>query len=136
MSTQAAIAELRSSRRWVTTMAILAIILLSLWVIAFTATWFRPDALQMYDGWMQWFFLGFLAQVTLYAYAAVIPFLNLCRYARSLFALREGDPAGLERAIDLNIRFWRQCSYLMWGMAWLLTYLVGGSIIGTLLGGK
>ena len=136
MSTQAAITELRSSRRWVTTMAILAIILLSLWVIVFTAIWFRPDTLRMYQGWMQAFFLGFMTQLTLYAYAAVIPFLNLCRYARSLFALGDGDREGLALAIDLNIRFWRQCSYLMWGMVWLLTYMVGGSIIGTLLGGK
>lgn len=117
-------------------MAILAIILLSLWIIIFTATWFRVDTLRMYEGWMQAYFLGFLAQLTLFAYAAVIPFLNLNRYSRCLLALREDDPTGLEQAIELNVRFWKQCSYLMWGAAWLLTYLIGGSIIGTIFGGK
>jgi len=117
-------------------MAILAIILLSLWIILFTGIWFSPSSLRLQDGWRQWYLVGFLAQLTLFAYAAAIPFLNLNRYSRSLLALREDDPAGLEQAIELNVRFWKQCSYLMWGAAWLLTYLIGGSIIGTIFGGK
>lgn len=136
MPIQAAIAELRSSRRWVTTMAILAIILVSLWVLLFTAGWFRIDSIRIGDRWSQWFFLGFMAQVTLLAYAAIIPFLNLDRYARSLRALGEDDREGLARAIELNLRFWRQCSYLMWGMAWLLVYLFAGSIVVTFIAGN
>lgn len=136
MPIQAAIAELRSSRRWVTIMSVLAIILISLWVLLFTAIWFRIDTISMYTAWKHWYFLGFTAQITLFAYAAIIPFINLNRYAESLRALGEDDREGLARVIELNVRFWRQCSYLMWGMAWLLVYLLGGGIIDALIGGK
>lgn len=136
MPIQAAIAELRSSRRWVTIMSVLAIILISLWVLLFTAIWFSPNAMPRYTGAMRWYLLGFVAQLTLYAYAAIFPFLNLDRYARSLRALGEDDREGLARVIELNVRFWRQCSYLMWGMAWLLTYLVGGGVVMTFIAGN
>lgn len=136
MPIQAATAELRSSRRWVMTMAILALILLGLWCLFTTAAWISPNAMPRYTGAMRWYFLGFVAQLTLYAYAAIVPFANLLRYARSLLSLREGDREGLARAIGLNVLFWRQCSYLMWGMVWLLVYLLGGGIVLTFIAGK
>jgi hypothetical protein len=67
--------------------------------------------------------------------SAAGPKTELSHYALALFALKDADDASLARAIDLNVRFWRQCSWLMWGAVWLLTYLIlGGLLVGAISG--
>ena len=133
MSIAAVSAELHASRRWVMFMAILALVLLGLWCLVATTAWFLPDVMPDHRGWQRYFFLGFYGQLTLYVYAAIIPFVGLLRYARALGALKEGDRAGLIRAIELHGTFWRQCSLLMWGMVWLFVYAVAGGVAAAFL---
>lgn len=129
MSLAAASAELHASRRWMLTMAILALFLLGLWSLVVGISWFTPGVFPAFTGWERGFFLGFYAQLTLFVFAALLPFLTLLRYAASLFALRDGDRAMLERALELNARFWRQCAWLMWGMVWLFAYALIGAVV-------
>jgi len=102
------------------------------------ASWPRPHgssptSCPITEAGSAYFFLGFYGQFTLYVYAAIIPFVGLLRYARALGALKEGDRAGLNRAIELHGTFWRQCSLLMWGMVWLFAYAVAGGVAAAFL---
>lgn len=135
MSNAAATAELRASRPWVLTMSILALCFLALWCLFTLAVWFVPNNFPKNPIGLRYLFLGFFAQLTLFVGLAIFPFILLFRYALALFALKDADDASLARAIDLNVRFWRQCSWLMWGAVWLLTYLIlGGLLVGAISG--
>ncbi|HAZ66142.1 MAG TPA: hypothetical protein DCY41_05215, partial [Opitutae bacterium] len=76
---------------------------------------------------------GFFVQLTLLAYAGIVPFIHLLRYAHSLGDLKDGSQVVLERSLKLHRTFWTQSSYLAWGMAWLLTYTLGVATLGVLL---
>ncbi len=135
MSNAAATAELRASRPWVLTMSILALCFLALWCLFTLAVWFVPNNFPKNPIGLRYLFLGFFAQLTLFVGLAIFPFVLLFRYALALFALKDADDASLTRAIDLNVRFWRQCSWLMWGAVWLLAYLIlGGLLVGAISG--
>ncbi len=135
MSNAAATAELRASRPWVLTMSILALCFLALWCLFTLAVWFVPNNFPKNPIGLRYLFLGFFAQLTLFVGLAIFPFVLLFRYALALFALKDADDASLTRAIDLNVRFWRQCSWLMWGAVWLLAYLIlGGLLVGAVSG--
>jgi hypothetical protein len=135
MSNAAATAELRASRPWVLTMSILALCFLALWCLFTLAVWFVPNNFPKNPIGLRYLFLGFFAQLTLFVGLAIFPFVLLFRYALALFALKDADDASLARAIDLNVRFWRQCSWLMWGAVWLLAYLIlGGLLVGAISG--
>ncbi len=135
MSNAAATAELRASRPWVLTMSILALCFLALWCLFTLAVWFVPNNFPKNPIGLRYLFLGFFAQLTLFVGLAIFPFVLLFRYALALFALKDADDASLARAIDLNVRFWRQCSWLMWGAVWLLAYLIlGGLLVGAVSG--
>jgi len=135
MSTAAVTAELRASRPWVLTMSILALCFLALWCLFALAVWFVPNNFPKNPIGLRYLFLGFFAQLTLFVGLAIFPFVLLFRYALALFALKDADDASLARAIDLNVRFWRQCSWLMWGAVWLLAYLIlGGLLVGAFSG--
>jgi hypothetical protein len=135
MSNAAATAELRASRPWVLTMSILALCFLALWCLFTLAVWFVPNNFPKDPIGLRYLFLGFFAQLTLFVGLAIFPFVLLFRYALALFALKDADDASLARAIDLNVRFWRQCSWLMWGAVWLLAYLIlGGLLVGAISG--
>lgn len=133
------ISELRASRRWVTFMAWLAILLIGLWCL-FTAYFWLATALMKgtiagrFDrAWMGWYYKGFFIQLTLLAYAGIVPFIHLLRYAHSLGDLKEDSLVGLEHSLQLHRTFWTQTSYLAWGMVWLLTYLLGVATLGVVL---
>jgi hypothetical protein len=135
MSNAAATAELRASRPWVLTMSILALCLLALWCLFTLAVWFVPNNFPKNPIGLRYLFIGFFAQLTLFVGLAIFPFVLLFRYALALFALKDADDASLARAIDLNVRLWRQCSWLMWGAVWLLAYLIlGGLLVGAISG--
>lgn len=136
MSTAAVTAELRASRPWVLTMSILALCFLAVWFIYIFFMWyFLAPCLPEDPITLQYLFVGFFAQLTLFVGLAIFPFVLLFRYALALFALKDADDASLARAIDLNVRFWRQCSWLMWGAVWLLAYLIlGGLLVGAFSG--
>ena len=136
MSITAASAELHASRRWVLTMAILALVLLGFWCVVTTAAWVIPGVFPQQAGWEWYFFRGFFAQLTFLAYAAILPFLSLLRYARALAALGTADREVFARAVGLHGLFWRQCSWLMWGMVWLLAYALVGGVVGRLCFGR
>ncbi len=135
MSNAAVTSELRASRPWVLTMSILALCFLALWCLFTLVVWFVPNNFPKNPIGLRYLFLGFFAQLTLFVGLAIFPFVLLFRYALALFALKDADDASLARAIDLNVRFWRQCSCLMWGSAWLLAYLIlGGLLVGAFSG--
>ncbi len=120
-------------------MAILALLLVGLWCLYTTFFWaatllMKDNISARFDReWMVWYYLGFFIQLTVLSYAAIVPFINLMRYANSLGHLKDGSEAGLERTMQLNRTFWTQSSYLAWGATWLLTYLIGVATLGTLL---
>jgi hypothetical protein len=135
MSNAAVTAELRASRPWVLTMSILALCFLALWCLFTLVVWFVPNNFPKNPIGLRYLFLGFFAQLTLFVGLAIFPFVLLFRYALALFALKDADDASLARALDLNVRFWRQCSWLMWGAVWLLAYLIlGGLLVGAISG--
>lgn len=135
MSPASLASELRASRPWVLTMAILALCFVALWCLLTLAVWFVPNNFPKDPIGLRYLFIGFFAQLTLFVGLAIFPFVLLFRYALALFALKDADDASLARAIDLNVRFWRQCSWLMWGAVWLLTYLIlGGLLVGAISG--
>ena len=135
MSPASLASELRASRPWVLTMAILTLCFVALWCLVTLAVWFVPNNFPKDPIGLRYLFLGFFAQLTLFVGLAIFPFVLLFRYALALFALKDADDASLARAIDLNVRFWRQCSWLMWGAVWLLAYLIlGGLLVGAFSG--
>ncbi len=135
MSPASLASELRASRPWVLTMAILALCFVALWCLLTLAVWFVPNNFPKDPIGLRYLFIGFFAQLTLFVGLAIFPFVLLFRYALALFALKDADDASLARAIDLNVRFWRQCSWLMWGAVWLLAYLIlGGLLVGAFSG--
>ena len=138
MSLAAATSELHASRRWVLTMALLALFFVALWCLLCSAIWIDPRALAKVEdpSWLRPFMFGFFVQLTVFSFAAIAPFVLLLRYALALFALKDGDRPGLERVVDLNVHFWRQCAYLMWGVVWLFAFVVIGGILLSLLGPK
>lgn len=141
MSRADLISELRASRGWCLTWAIVALVLCALWFLIAAAGWieFSLGLLHLPEAptrWMEILRAGMMIQLSLVAFASPIPFINLLRHANSLGQLREGDEAGLLRALELNRTFWRQTCWLAWGVAWLLVYLFGGGMLGMLIWGK
>lgn len=131
--------ELRASRPWVLTMAWLGLFFIALWCLWTTSIWlaetlFKGGIFPKFDrNWMEWYYKGFFIQLTLYAFAAIIPFVNLLRYAMSLGALQDGLTTTLERSLQLNRTFWTHACYLAWGMAWLVVYMISIATLGVLL---
>lgn len=120
-------------------MAILALLLIGLWCLLTTYFWvavalMKGSISSKFDReWMAAYYTGFLIQLTFLAWAAILPFVSLMRYASSLGDLKDDSQVGLERALQLNRTFWKQSSYLAWGVAWLLVYLLGVATLGTVL---
>lgn len=134
--------ELRASRGWVLTMAILALAFCALWCLMVVAGWVMvlsgKTLVPPLDGpgWASTLQSTWMAQLCLVILASPIAFVSLLRYANSLGELRDGDEASLLRALELNRTFWRQACWLGWGAAWLVVYLFGGGMLGMLLWGK
>ncbi len=135
MSPASLASELRASRPWVLTMAILTLCFVALWCLVTLAVWFVPNNFPKDPIGLRYLFIGFFAQLTVFAWLAFIPLRLLMHFAFALFTLKDDDGASVARAIDLNVRLWRQCSWLMWGAVWLLAYLIlGGLLVGAISG--
>lgn len=133
--------ELRASRGWCLTWAIVALVFCALWCLMVVAGWvmvLSGKTLQPAHhgpGWMETLQTTWALQLSLVILASPIPFISLLRYADSLGEMRDGDEAVLLRALELNRTFWRQASWLAWGVAWLVIYFFGGGTLGLLIWG-
>lgn len=142
MSRADLISELRASRGWVMTWAIIGLFFCALWclmVVAGCIMVLSGDVLlppREEPSWVNTLQVTWTLQLCLVILGSPIPFVSLLRYAGSLGDLREGDEASLLRALGRNRTFWRQARWLGWGAAWLIIYLFGGGTLGLLIWGK
>jgi len=130
-------AELRGMRPWVLLMGIVALVLLSCWLVfgaLGTLALLDPKVTGQWTPYMSGLLLGLAIQLALIALGALIPFVNLVRHALMISQLDESNPSTLHRTLELNRTFWRQAEWLAWAVTWLITYYLVGAILGVTTG--
>lgn len=124
-------------RPWVLLMGIVALVLLSCWLVfgtLGTVAMLNPQVTGEWTPYMSGLLLGLAVQLALIALGALIPFLNLVRHALLIGQLDESNPSTLRRTLELNLTFWRQAEVLAWAVTWLIAYYVVGAIVGVTMG--
>lgn len=121
-------AELRAMRPWVLAMSVVALVLLSFWAVLLILGWLSGAFLSpsTYESAPDRYLLLLASQLTLVVLLAPLPFVTLLRFAGSLARLDETRPATLRDSLELNRAFWRQAEWLMWAVAWLMTFGILG----------
>ena len=130
-------AELRGMRPWLLLMGIVALVLLSCWLVfgtLGTLAMLNPEVTGDWTSYMSGLLLGLAVQLALIALGALIPFVNLVRMALLIGRLDESNPSTLRGALELSRTFWRQAEWLAWAATWLIAYYLVGAIVGVATG--